>query len=268
MVLESILNPGNAEDKPLHVFIIAAVFTIVAIFFANQLFPSQASILTIALITIIFVPFFQKLFEIEEGKECSAAEKKRFDNLFVRHKKIIFVFSAFFLGIIIAMSFVFIFFPSEQVFSLQSDTLRSFSAAATFEGDFSRFFLNNTQVMILMFILSAMFGAGAIFVLAWNASVIAVYIGLIIKSLISSGIDAGVAYLYGVPVGLGTIALHGIPEIAAYFVAGLAGGLLSVGMIRENVMGKEFRMIFKDSLILLVFAEILIIGAAMIEAMF
>jgi uncharacterized membrane protein SpoIIM required for sporulation len=268
MVLESILNPSNAEDKPLHVFIITLVYVLIAILFSNQLFPSQASILTIALITIIFVPFFQKLFEIEENKEDLAAENKTSENLFARHKKIIFVFSAFFLGIIIAMSFVFIFFPQENIFSLQSDTLRSFSAAATLEGDFMRFFLNNTEVMVLMFILSAMFGAGAIFVLAWNASVIAVYVGLIIKSLIGKGIEAGAAYLYGVPVGLGTIALHGIPEISAYFVAGLAGGILSVGIIREEVMSKEFKKIFKDSIILLIFAELLIIGAAFIEAAF
>ena len=65
MVLESMLNPKNAENKPLHVFLISFVYSLIAVMFANQLFPAQASIFAISLITIIFIPFFQKLFEIE-----------------------------------------------------------------------------------------------------------------------------------------------------------------------------------------------------------
>ena len=74
MVLESILNPKNAEDKPWHVFVIAFIYSFIAVVFSNQLFPAQASILTVALITILFIPFFQKLFAIEEDKEDQAAE--------------------------------------------------------------------------------------------------------------------------------------------------------------------------------------------------
>jgi len=73
------------------------------------------------------------------------------------------------------------------------------------------------------------------------------------------------AYILGVPVGLGSIALHGIPEIAAYFVAALAGGMLSVGILREKLKG-HFEKIFIDAIIFLALAEVLIILAAFIEA--
>jgi len=266
MVLESMINPKNAEDKPWHVFIISIIYTFVAVFFAYFLFPSQASILSVALVTIIFVPFFQKLFTLEEKKEDMAAHKQLKGNLFSRHSKIIYVFSAFFLGVIIAMSFIFIFFSESNLFSLQADTIRGFSGAATQEGNFWRFFTNNTQVMVLVYILSLLFGAGSVFVLSWNASVIAVYAGSFAKSFVEQGIAPGLAYIYGVPLGLGSILLHGIPEIAAYFIAGLAGGILSVGIIREKLGSRNFHLILKDSFILLITAEVLIFIAALIEA--
>jgi uncharacterized membrane protein SpoIIM required for sporulation len=267
MVLESIMNPRNAEGKPWHVFILAFFYSLVAIFFAHQLFPSQSSILAISLITIIFVPFFQKLFEIEEKKECFAARNKC-GNIFTRHARIIYTFSAFFMGIILSMNIAYMFLGFEDVFSLQKEwfAAQGVTGQATGDASFSTYFINNTQVMILMFILSAMFGAGAIFILAWNASVISVYLGFISHSFVNQGMTISTAYIYGVPAGLGSIALHGIPEILAYFIAGLAGGVLSVGIIREKIISKEFKKVFMDSVMFLVIAEALIFFAAYLEA--
>ncbi len=263
MVLESMLNPRNAEDKPLHVFIISFLYSFLAVFFSHQLFPTQSSILSIALITIIFVPFFQKLFEIEERRE---AEKPK-GNVFARHGKVIATFSAFFFGVLLSMNIIFAVFPSfSDVFTLQKEWFAS-TGAATAKGSFGLYFMNNTQVAVLVFILSMLFGAGVVLILAWNASVIGVYVGMLVQSFISKGHGTAAAFLYGIPVGLGSIALHGIPEIVAYFIASLAGGILSVGMIREKIASPEFRNVFKDSLIFLAAAEFLIIVAAFIEAM-
>lgn len=270
MVLESILRPKKAEDKPLYVFIIAFFYSLVSVFFAMKLFPSASSMLTVALITIIFVPFFHKLFSFEERIEDAAARGKKVGNLFSRHRKVIITFSAFFLGIIFALSFLFIFVQEAQpVFALQAETLRGFhpSGLATEPAsDFSRYFFNNSQVLLLIFALSILFGAGAVFIIVWNASVIAAYLGLIVQSKISQGLSSGIAYLYGIPMGLGSIALHGIPEIVAYFFAGIAGGVLSVGIMKENFNSPEFREIFIDSLIFLMIGEVFIILAAWLEA--
>ncbi|MBI2579580.1 MAG: stage II sporulation protein M [Candidatus Aenigmarchaeota archaeon] len=275
MVLESILNPKNAEDKPWHVFIIAFFYTLVAVFFAHKMFPAQASILSVALITILFVPFFQKLFELEEEKDEDAARRRTRGNMFSRHRQTISVFSAFFLGTAISMTFIYVFFPEfGSVFSLQADVVRQLNpgaaagAAYNTEASFWNFFFNNTQVMLLVFIMSAMFGAGAIFVLAWNASIISVFSGFAVQKLAGAGIPAHYAFAYGVPASLGSIALHGIPEILAYFIAGIAGGILSVGIIRENFGSREFKIVFKDAVVFLAIAEIMILGAAYVEAVF
>ena len=264
-MLESLLRPKKAEKSPWDVFFIAAMFSFVGIGFALQIFPAQASVFSICLITIMFMPFFQKLFELEEKKDY-----KLHNNIIARHKKLFYVFGMFFLGLIVAMSFIYVFFPNARpAFEMQEDWYRSqgktITGQASANESLATFFVNNTQVLLMMFILSTMFGAGAIFILAWNASVIAVYVGFVINSFIRSGISPEIAYVLGVPAGLGSIALHGIPEIAAYFVAALAGGMLSVGIIREKAKG-HFEKIFIDSVFFLGIAEALIIVAAFLEA--
>ncbi len=261
MVLESILRPKNAEDKPWHVVVIAFIYTVISVFFSQKLFPSQSSMLSMALITFLFVPFFQKMFVLEEKKEKFSAGS----SLLARHEKSIVVFSAFFFGVILATSFMFIFFPDyNSAFLLQSDTIKGFTGFATQDGDFMKFFLNNSKVMLLMFILAALWGAGSIMILAWNASVIGVYIGIFIQSIAPVG--SVQSFVYGFPVALGSLAIHGVPEVMAYFLAGLAGGILSVGIIREDIASSDFKRIFRDSLIFLASAEVLIIAAAWLEA--
>jgi len=274
MVLESILNPKAAEDRPIYVFVLAILFSIIAIFLSYQLFPTQASILAVAFVSILFVPFFQRLFSVEEKRDEVAVKNKRVkikqENLFMRHRKVILVYSAFFLGVIIAFSFVFVFYPHmENVFSLQMDWFRGQGITGQAVGDdaFSRYFVNNTQVMLIAFAFSILFGAGSIFILSWNASVIAVYVGFIVNKF-TAGLGTTAAFLYGVPVGLGSIALHGIPEIAAYFFAAIAGGVLSVGILREQWMSPEFKEVAKDAIVFMIIAEVLIVVAAWLEAAF
>ncbi len=58
---------------------------------------------------------------------------------------------------------------------------------------------------------------------------------------------------------------HGLPEIIAYFVAGLAGGILSFAIMKEKFGSKAFRKISLDAANLVVFAIIILILAALIE---
>lgn len=274
MVFESLLNPKNVENRPWDLFFITMLYSFICIIFSSQLFgQSYSSILTISLITIVFVPFFQRLFVLEEKKDEKAAKMKNRYNFVKRHRKSLYVFSVFFLAIIVVMSAVYVFMPSySHVFELQEKTLSRMSAdkvsgqASAQNEMFMTYLINNTQVMILMFVLSLAFGAGSIFILAWNASVIAVYVGYFINAFVLKGYGAALAYTQGFTLGIGSIALHGVPEMAAYFVGGLAGGLLSIGVIREKSMNKEFKLVLRDSLMLFALAEILIIFAAFLEA--
>lgn len=268
MVLEALLDPRTAEDRPLEIFMISILFSIIGLFLAYNLFPAQSSILSVAFVTIFFVPFFQRLFDIEEQKDEIAARRRQDDNPLTRHRKVIFAYSAFFIGVILVYSFAFIFFPANRdLFAMQMDWFRLQGIAATQPGNFERYLFNNSQVMVLFFVLSVLFGAGAIFILVWNASVIAVFAGIVANNVYPT-LGATAAYIYGVGVGLGSIALHGIPEIAGYFFAGIAGGILSAGLVREDLMSREFREVAKDSVIWLALAEVLIVIGAFLEATF
>ncbi|MFH0837274.1 MAG: hypothetical protein V1870_04045, partial [Candidatus Aenigmatarchaeota archaeon] len=57
-----------------------------------------------------------------------------------------------------------------------------------------------------------------------------------------------------------------IPEIAGYFFAGIAGGILSIALLREEFMSKEFKEAGKDVLVWVILAEFLIILGAALEA--
>jgi uncharacterized membrane protein SpoIIM required for sporulation len=107
---------------------------------------------------------------------------------------------------------------------------------------------------MISMIASLIFGAGAIFILAWNASVIAAAIGIFTRSNITQ-----------LPLGLARYLIHGIPEIAAYFMAALAGGIFSTAVTNHDNKRERFLMIVQDSLNLLVIAIVILIIAGLIE---
>jgi uncharacterized membrane protein SpoIIM required for sporulation len=59
--------------------------------------------------------------------------------------------------------------------------------------------------------------------------------------------------------------IHGIPEIAAYFIVALAGGIISVAVIKHEYGTERFWEVMQDALNLVVAAVIVLIIAAAME---
>ena len=114
---------------------------------------------------------------------------------------------------------------------------------------------NNLRVMIFSFVLSFLLGTGAIFILSWNASILAVYF---------AGFLRGGQFETFYQQTLGIIP-HAPIEILAYFLAGIAGGILSVGVIREKINSKEFMLVLRDSLILLMISVFAVLLGGVVE---
>ncbi len=93
-----------------------------------------------------------------------------------------------------------------------------------------------------------------IFILAWNASVIAAAIGIFTKSELSA-----------LPLGLFRYLVHGIPEIASYFIVALAGGMISVAVIKHEIGTDKFWDVLQDSLNLIIIAILVLFIAALLE---
>ncbi len=260
MVLEAILTSRQIEKKPMEMLIYSIIVSSVAIWSAYIIFPTSASVVFLFLTTIAIVPVVFGAIKDDELQE-EKTERSISLGFFDRHGPILKIYAYFFFGIIIATSFWYMFLPEEQagvMFALEIETTEALGALNS-NHDFISITANNLKVMTLSFFISFIFGTGAIFILSWNAAIVGIFIGNIGKDLIAY--HPITAFLIALVHGLTSIALHGIPEIAAYCIAGIAGAILSIGLIRNL----KQELIIKDSARLLAISTIIVVIAAMIE---
>ena len=116
--------------------------------------------------------------------------------------------------------------------------------------------------MFACLLFSFLYGAGAIFLLAWNASTLGVVIGTTIRNAVSQ-----FGIFTAINIGLGSYLLHGIPEMASYLIAAIAGGMISAAVVRHGKIDEvgKFNEILRDAIILIIVASILLITSAGVE---
>lgn len=274
MVIESLINPRNAEGHPFEMFFLGIVYASVAIFLSLWIFRDYSSLVMVFLTVVASIPLVYTVIGIEEKKDDSLVSEKF---LLKEHGKAITIFVFMFLGYLVAFSFWFVALPEsivKDMFSVQLETIKSINAGVvgwSIGSDFlMQIFSNNVKVLIFCILFAFLFGAGAIFILCWNASVIAAAIGAFVKDHLTGYVEAvGLAkvtgYFHSSSVGLTRYMVHGIPEITAYFIAGLAGGIISIAVIRHDFGSKRFRHIITDSLDLIVISIVLLFIAGLIE---
>jgi uncharacterized membrane protein SpoIIM required for sporulation len=78
------------------------------------------------------------------------------------------------------------------------------------------------------------------------------------------GGDSVFGYLISLPFGL-TYLVHGIPEVASYFLGSLAGGIISVAVSRHHYRDERFWNIVKDSMNLIILSLLVLVFAALVE---
>ncbi|MBI2040597.1 MAG: stage II sporulation protein M [DPANN group archaeon] len=251
MVLEYIISVKNAERRPWKMFFLGLIYTSVAIPLSLWIFPSQASATAILFVVIASLPLVLSLFRHEES-EAEAGHLKH-------HKATIPFFVFFFLGLVLAFTLWNIFLPnslSTLLFAPQENTIAEITGDAVAQSaGFVTILLNNFKVLAIAVILSLLYGAGAVFIFTWNASVIASAVGAVVKNLGHAAIGTGLLkYL-----------LHGVPEITAYFMGGLAGGIISFAIVRHKFGTKRFYNALIDSADLTIAAVVLLVVSAFLE---
>ena len=279
-MLEMIINPKVAERKPWEMFFIGLFYAAIAVLIPYFIFGSDyvnskyLSWISVMFLVILTTPFIYYTIKLEEKKD------KVYDGqvkILQEHGKALAAFLWLFLGFVVAFSILYICLPhGGNLFKAQIEVFCQINRQADFNNCLNQYgistsekitgavtaninralsiFSNNVQVLILTLILSLLFGAGAIFVLAWNASVIAAAIKIFVQSDISK-----------LGYGLGRYMIHGLPEIAAYFVGALAGGILSVAIIRKEMKTERFWQICQDVIVLVIAALIILLISAGIE---
>ena len=251
MVLDWLIDLHRAEEKPWRMLILGFVYSSVAAGLALLIFPREASAILLVLTVAAFMPIMLNLMKIEELKE----ETSRF--LIKQHWPALKFFVFLFIGMIVAYTLWFAAMPAEiakNLFSMQLETIAGRGVelgAVTGLGNLAGIIANNSRVLVVGLMLAFVFGAGAVFILDWNATILGVLLG----NLFHHRVDFSAArYL-----------VHGIPEITAYFVAGLAGGIISAAIARHKIGTKQFNNILKDSAGLIILSVVILIIAALLE---
>lgn len=283
-MLEMIINPKEAERGPWKMFFIGLVYASLSLilvhwFFSSDVVLSEFSGMIVVTFCVMFsLPFMYYLINQEEKQD---EQVEGLLGIWKVHNDAIFAFMWLFLGFIVAFAFWYMVLGNASLFNAQIETYCVINSpggdleacmakyamqkdggiaatgAATRSVRFLSILENNIYVMIFTLIFSLIFGAGAIFVLAWNASVIAGAIGIFTKYQVKH-----------IPMGLLRYMIHGFPEIAAYFITALAGGIFGVGVIRHGIKDKEFLRVVENSVILLFVSIIILIIAALMEVYF
>jgi uncharacterized membrane protein SpoIIM required for sporulation len=277
-MLEMLINPEKAEGQPWRLFFIGAFYASLSIFLAEWVFSQDAvlsrysGILVVTFTVMFSIPFIYYVTRLEEDKITPSSGSWA---LLKEHRRAIYAFLFLFMGYVVAFSFWYIMLSSTQSFSAQietyclinrpsnfndcvqqygiQDTLVA-TASATSAERLVLIFTNNLYVSIFTLVFSLIFGAGFIFILAWNASVIAAAIGIFSKSDILA-----------LPLGLARYMIHGLPEIAAYFIIALAGGLVSTSIVRHESGSEKFWEVLHDSMNLIIVGLVILFLAAIME---
>ena len=275
------INPKRAEKGPWKMLFIGLLYGSLSLILVHFLFKgdsvlSKFSGLIVVLFCVMFsLPFIYFIIRNEERED---EEIEGFWGVWKTHSDAIYAFMWLFLGLIIAFSFWNVILQDPNLLNAQIETYCGINSPGSVEDCIAKYSFtskiisssnsvstsrltsiigNNFGVLILTLIFSLIFGAGAIFVLAWNASVISAAIGVFTKY-----------DLKDIPFGLLRYMVHGFPEIAAYFITALAGGMFGVGVARHGVGDKKFTKVMMHVGILLLIAIATLIIAALMEVYF
>ena len=193
MVLELLFNPFSLKKKPWQMFIVGFFNSIIALILSYIVFKDAAGLLSVFLIVMSTLPLFYVTIKREEELDFKYPESR----LLKEHGKVLIFFLFLFFGIMAAMILAYVFLPQEMVnsvFNLQqaaitnvNNVIQSGPSSAAVTGNitsmglFLKILVNNFKVLFFCLIFSFLYGAGSIFILTWNASVIASAVGNLIK---------------------------------------------------------------------------------------
>ena len=275
MVVESLLFPINAEKRPWQMFFLGFLYTSIGIFISVWIFGDQASLIMVFMITMAALPIFYNTIKLEESKDMLMDNETA---ILREHNKAISFFMYMFIGMTVACALWYTLLPTDTINSLfdkQIGTIQTINGKASSSiaqnfGILWKIFFNNFKVLAFSILFAFIYGAGAIFILSWNATVIGAAIGNFIRANVSSytsslGLLQAGNYFHVVSLGLLKYSIQGIPEIAAYFYGGLAGGILSVALIRKHFKTAKFSAIMVDFSELVLVAIGFLIAAAFLE---
>ncbi|MEK6974589.1 MAG: stage II sporulation protein M, partial [Nanoarchaeota archaeon] len=277
MVIESFISPKEAEKHPWRLFFVGFLYATAAAFLSYWIFRQYSSLVMVTLTVIATMPLMYRTLKHEERVDTLLDNETK---ILKHHSKTLSFLLFMFIGYIVAFSLIYILAPAEWVsllFKSQVETITQINNRVSGDAGsdvisniFASIFFNNIRVLMFSIFFAFFYGAGTIFILAWNATVIGAAMGTFMKNVLADyiakfGSVNAINYLNAFSLGFFRYTIHGIPEIAAYFVGGIAGGIISVAMINHDLETDKFKNIMLDALDLTMLAILILFIAAVIE---
>ncbi len=283
MVLEAIIDPWGAKKHPIWLFFLGILFSSIAVIFSLWIFQTQSSLVMVFLTVVLTIPLMYATFVAEEEEDEYERDEIR---ILKGHTKALTFLSSMFMGFVVGYALWYMLMPQETVntlFSVQLETIHAINAqivALSGSGHainwglasdtFLRILTNNVKVLIFCVFFAFFFGAGSIFILAWNASVISAAVGTyfhaaLLRAPVATGAGKLLIYVQAFFASFFRYMIHGTFEIVGYFIGALAGGIISVVILNHGFGSPQFRKVGYDAVILVFIAFILLVLGAAIE---
>jgi len=255
MVFEQFLEAKTINKHFTYVMLLGFFYVILSNILSKLFFKLEDNSLTnIFLVTIFLIPSIYMILKKEEKNDS----KKGTKHFFTNHKYLIKTYFGLFIGLFIGFLFLNYYYPHTMNYQLNilksrgdiTSSLDLIKSNFNLQDTFG-YISANTTVILIAFILSLFYGAGAIFLLILNASIFSTYIIYLFNDLNTFKVFIAM--------------IHMIPEIFGFFIAIISGGIISIALMSEKFHSDRFNNILKDSIILLIISLSIIILSAIIE---
>jgi len=281
MVLEHIISTQRLERSPYLILFISFIFVSFAVFLTHYFYPNDHGMVVILLTILPAIPFFLNFIRTEEQRHEIESGKRH--SILHIYKPLISLYTFFFIGTALSFAFWASILPIGLSDSMFSDIKAEFAIvqgalitpAMTYTGSPFEFILSrNLLVLALMILFSFIYSIGSIFLLTWNAALLGIFIeqsvrGQLLMLLQQFGIFAyPIAFVIGSVEGLISVLPHGVFELSAFFIASLAGGIMSVALERGTYRRHCFWCIIQDAMRLFLLALILLVIGAAVESLY
>lgn len=250
MVFERLYSAAFLHDHPWYGFLLGIGYTILGLFIALMIFPSDPALIAIGITSLFLIP---SLSELTDSAEITQKNTPKFRNFLRETMPHVKVYIAIFFGIFFTFAFFALVLPklaSGFLFKIQFEVVAGH--ATTFNWAlWWDLFTWNMQVLGMCFLLSLIAGNGAIIFIAWNASVWGtIFANLAKTAAIVSSANPFILFLLVIL----SVFPHTFMEGLSYMLSTISGTTLSDGIVKEKLFSKNMKMILKYNFILLLIA--------------
>lgn len=279
MEYDKLFSSNWLRKHPVNIFMLGFIFSEIGIITAIILFRSNVSMMSLAFTSLILIQPLSKMLTREANLEFRE-NKYSLHLIFKDHKELFEIYFFLFLGIMLSYGVFAVIMPEFHIVEMFGSQIgipcdgtayqptfcngiTPYLGKATATGlEFWPIIANNFMVAFVALIFSLAYGAGSILFLTWNASVWGTVFGYFAKfSSQTKGLPAIIVFM-----GLMLKVLpHTIVEASAYFMAVIAGGVLSKSLMKNKITNKQLKHVLFDTAMFFIMAIMLVFVGGLLE---